>query len=117
MVPLLKAAALYRPYTIHLTSRLLEHLLPTAFMCRVQVQCFCEHTSISTVFVIIVTQVPPSMASYWLNALAWCHKPPMIITARCALELTAIHESCRNWGSAKVWFGLPETHMAMVYSD
>ena len=31
-------------------------------------------------------------------------------SARCALELKATHESCRKWGSAKVWFGLPETH-------
>ena len=66
-------------HTIHLTSRLLEPLLPTAFVCHFQVQCFCEHTSISTVFVIMVTQVPPSVASYWLNALAWWHKPHMII--------------------------------------
>ena len=66
--------------TIHLTNRLLEPLLPTAFVCHFQVQCFCEHTSISTVFLIMVTQVPPSMASYWLNALTWCHKSHMIIT-------------------------------------
>ena len=62
--------------TIHLTSRLLEPLLPKAFLCHFQVQCFCEHTS--TVFVIMMTQVPQPMASYWLNALAWCHKPHMI---------------------------------------
>ena len=66
-------------HTIHLTSRLLEPLLPIA-VCHFQVQCFWEHTSISTVFLIMVTQVPPSVASYWLNALTWCHKPQMIRT-------------------------------------
>ena len=89
-------------YTIHLTSRLLEPLLPTAFVCHFQVQCFCEHTSISTVFLIMVTQVPPSVASYWPNALAWWHKPPMIIiqyhSARCALQLKATNRSCRKTG-------------------
>ena len=66
--------------TIHLTNDLLEPLLPTAFVCHLKVQCFCEHSSISTVFLIMVTQVPPSLASYWLNALTWWHKPHMIRT-------------------------------------
>ena len=38
-----------------------------------------EHTSIITVFLIMVTQVPPFVASYWPNALGWWHKRPMII--------------------------------------
>ena len=49
--------------TTHLTSCLLELLLPTAVVCHFQVQCSCEHTSISTVFLILVTRVPQSVAS------------------------------------------------------
>ena len=58
------------PEAIHLTSCLLEPLLPTASVCHFQVQWFCEHTPIITVFLIMVTQVPPSVASYWLRTEA-----------------------------------------------
>ena len=36
--------------------------------------------------------------------------PQLLGCSQGALELKATHESCRKWGSARVWFGLPETH-------
>ena len=59
-------------------------------------------------FVILVTQVPPSEASYWPNALAWWHKP--LVTILQYVQLKATHRGCRETGFPKGLFGLPDTH-------